>query len=481
MHCNITDVFQTSINETNKMFDHFFIFGKAYECQSNINSKNCQDTPSLLCAYPSTENKETQEELKQISTFCFPDGFTKLNPSKDDISSIKIIDKFAYFFKESLQKAYVTCVKFSLYNENSVFFVNKMNKHYPFCMCMISKVPCISKHIKFMTKLIYIIFGKLMPHQNLPAIPKISHVCGLCYPSLIFDKSFLSIAVQKGMKAPKIFLRELLYYENQIYTLPKSILPNQYLLYPTMHALLSFLSVEKLVKIYTAVMLERKILFVSKSASKYSSTVIALSSLSSYFNTISLILPIVPKEFAILLDSPVPYIAGSSFYNNNADIIVDLDQNLFITKENDPNLPSQDELIKKLECLAKYEKDSIQIPDKTVKTIFNTEKINPKFMDFVENIDDNTYPICQIEDLKILVNSGITDLVKIVFDGHIIPRLASFGESLKKLNYQVEPTDIMKNNYSSDLNFYHDFFSTQCGSFLYDKYKDNMIDLLKLL
>lgn len=476
---------QSNINETdeaNKMFDHLLIFGQSFQSKPTTDNKtNNNYSPSLLCAYPSTINKKTPEELKQIKTFCFPDGFSELKSDENEkLKSIKIIDKFTFFFKELNQKKnYVACVEFSLYNESLSFFVNRMNKHFPFCMCMISKKPFISEHIRFMIQLIYILFGKSQPHKSLPPIPKYSNVNGLCYPSLIFDKNFMSVAVQKGIKVPKIFMKEILYYEHQK---TENLTPALSLLYPTIHTLLSFLSLEKLVKLYTAVLLERKILFVSKKASKYSSSVIALSSLSSCFNTITLFLPIVPKKFAVLLDSPIPYIAGSSFYNNNADIVVDLDKDLFITKEEDPSLPSQDELIKKLSFLIDYEKKSITIPQKTIETFFNLERKSSRdFLEFVEKIDDYTYPISNTEDLKVVVNSETTDLIKVLFDGHVFPRLANFAKCIKKSNFLDETNDKMKKSYSKDINFYHDFFSTQCGLSLFDKYKDNNIDLFKLI
>lgn len=56
----------------------------------------------------------------------------------------------------------------------------------------------------------------------------------------------------------------------------------------------------------------------------------------------------------MLFDSPVPFIAGSSFYNLNADVIFDLDHDIFISKNEYPCFPSQDELIKNLKALIGY-------------------------------------------------------------------------------------------------------------------------------
>ena len=307
MNCN-HNIANILLND-NKLFDHFFIFGGTYQHQSPIHEKRNSVSLSLLCAYPSTENKKTPDEIKLISTFCFPDGFCQLNRSSHN--SINIIEKFAFFIKESNKKSYVSAVRFSVPKESSAFFANNMNHNYPFCMCMISKNPCISFHIKFMIKLIYVLCGKLSPNQNPQSIPKITNVRGLCYPSLIFDKKYMSIAVCREMKVPQVFFTELLNYQQKKFSLLQNLQPNQFLLYPTIHTLLSFSTLENFVQAYTAVLLERKVLFVSKCVSKYSSAVIAMNSLAGPFNNISFVFPIVPKEFAFLLDSPIPYIACS--------------------------------------------------------------------------------------------------------------------------------------------------------------------------
>lgn len=68
-------------------------------------------------------------------------------------------------------------------------------------------------------------------------------------------------------------------------------------------------------------------------------------------------------------------------------------------------------------------------------------------------------------------------MIKLLFDGHIFPRLVNFLKDLKNaefLDSKKEKITIGKSNYY----FYHEFFSAQCGSSFFDKHNVNGIGLL---
>ncbi|OHT10382.1 hypothetical protein TRFO_20336 [Tritrichomonas foetus] len=467
---NCSDSIHSSC-DSSEMFDRFFIFGGSYD-QNSISQ-----SPSLLVAYPSTGNQETNEELNQIAKFCYPNGFSKLSPSRSPSNAL-ITEKFVFFLKKGGQRTYGCCIHFNVPEGKCPFFANNLNRNYPFCFCFISKVPCISLHIRFAVNLVHVLLGLSQPHQNVPKFST-SSVRGLCYSDLTLDKNCMAIAVRKGMRAPKCLIGELLYYQN---LKCQTVSASQSLLYPTIHTLFSYLSVPNIILIYTAVLLERKVLLVSKSISKYSSAAIALTALCEPFNSVPVVIPVVPPEFSVLLDSPIPYIAGSSEYSNNADIVIDLDTGVVHENSEIPKLPAQVGLLKNLNSLIEYEKENIIVPPKKIKSFLGKEQQNPQFTKLVKSISDEAFPICKLDTLKMAFKCQTTDMIKLLFDGHFLPQLLAVATSMngvKDINKNLNKTILICVK-SCDKIFFEEFASTQGGSSFFIKDKGEIDDVVKM-
>ena len=438
------------------MIDHIYIFGANYNNYPN----QIIDHPHLLCAYPSTGDTKSSKELEQISTFCFPNGFSKLN----DISTEQIInDQFVFYIKHSTKNLFSTCVQFTVPNNSTAFFANKQNRCYPFAICIISKHACISYQIQFLTHLIYFLLGKEHPQKRLHKIPLLSNIRGLCHPSLIFDKRYMSVAVCEGMQVPRIFIEQMCIFQEEIND-HETITPSRQLLHQTLSTLLSFVSIPNIIKLYTAVLLEKRILFVSKSASKYSSAVIALNSLTNMFCASTIIMPVVPIEYNVLLENPITYIAGSSMSNNNADIIYNLDTEEIYEDTEIPRLPSSIKLRNKLETFFEYQKDNLIIPDKNIRSFLFGDTISPEFIEYIKNLGNDALPICKISELKIAPTCELTDLIQNIFEEHISIRVIDFINSYKQMELFKEG---MRSK--SETVFYNEFISTQGGSMLVEE------------
>ena len=445
-----------------KMFDRFFIFVHDFDPVESNNE------PSLLCAYPSTENQVSSNELKQISKFCFPNGFCSVtNKNNNNV----ILDRFVFYMRLSNQKIYGCCVQFMVNSNSLPFFANTINRNYPFCICLLSRYPCISSHIRFLMKLTRILIGICKSKLDYIKITASWNVQGFCYPSMTFDKKYMSFAIKSGMRVPSYLVKELLQYQNCSYEkyVFNKLSEQQYLLYPTIHSLFSNLSIENIVLVYTAVLLERKVLIVSKDVEKYSSVVIAMNALCYPFLKALIVIPVVPPDYCTLLESPFPYIAGSSKYCSNADVIADLDNGIVLDNSNTPQILSHQKLCNKLSSLLEYEKETILIPRKKIKSFFGKEQINFQYLKFVANLHNESYPIAKLSKLKYAILSESADLINMVLLGHFFPYLSIistlFNQQNLKKNF-LNQTEVFQNMSDVDKCFFEELFSTQHGNSL---------------
>lgn len=71
-----------------------------------------------------------------------------------------------------------------------------------------------------------------------------------------------------------------------------------------------FKDFKMLMKVVTSIMLERSVIFVSKSPSKLSSVILGLIELISPFHWCHTLIPVLPGELFEILDAPVPLLVG---------------------------------------------------------------------------------------------------------------------------------------------------------------------------
>lgn len=446
------------IIESVKMFNQFYIFGAPPDPSYPLE-------PTLLTAFPSTSKSLIQKEsfLDQLKLFSFPSGLHKITKSNQIL-----LQEFVFYLTTGIcQKTYGICVHFAAPSTNSPYFATRHNREYPFCICFLTEIPFLVSHFQFASFLALYLCGAQKPLITAKERKRIPlTVQGFCPKPLILDRNFPSFAVLKGFSVPKT-LFDLIFY---FYQLPSPILPvqtcrlpsiqnensdtnsekfsktvknlpkeccpiilsydvslfipyqfsyTQCLTYPTFHAFFSHLSPSTIVHIYTAIILERCVLFVSNDLQLASFSVIASTSLISPFITQATVMPILPNDehFQDILQSPVPYVAGSTKTNENADVICYLDDNIVSIPKSLPKLPNHDELVHRLETLLESASKSILSPPKYNKSFFGNQTINPDYEKFVKDANIFTFPstFAQYNTLKYILSPLVIEEILSIF------------------------------------------------------------------
>lgn len=420
-----------------RIFDQFFIIGAPPDSVKG-------NKPQILSMFPSTQIQQTDDELSQIVDFCFPSKFQTI-PDAIPASTV-ILNEFIFLLnKEHAVTEYGICVQIRSPPEAAPFFSTNWSRRYPFCLCLLTNKPYLSSHFEFLTFLALFLCGKVVPNK-LPFGRAPLPVRGFCHPSLTLDSSSPAIAVCKGFRSPRLLIDELsLYYSlptqhknvphfghpyapGYPLAIPLHFSRAQNIAYASFHALFSSLTPTLIVNLYTAMLLERHILLVSKSPHKFSLSVIALTTLFRPFKSQTSLLPVLPDKstFHQFLGSPVPFVAGSTYSDPNVEVVVDLDQGTLTMLQNIPKLPRQDILIRKLDMLLNNDKTLITVPPSETRSFFGGAEKNPAFDEFFTKLDEFIFPhsYLMIEKPKYVFTRNLIDAIRESFASHIAPGLS---------------------------------------------------------
>lgn len=427
------------IKKKMRMFDQFLIIGAPPTFEYN------NPEPVILSSYPKVyESMRPESEVQMLLSFSFPNGMAQIQP--DTTGKRTILIEFLYVLKEETESLYGICVHFRG-NEN-LFFATEKNVKYPFCFCLLTATPFFSSHFTFLTYLTLLSVQKVevCPHQIseeneqifLPPIQE------KIFANLVEDQTYKEICVFPGLKASQLFNDELNFYmslptnSNEPYPkitlspkielcLPLHFTKNQCLAYSSFHALFNTFKISEIVTIYTAVLLEMRVVFTSK---KYlhilSMSIIAIISLLEPFKMKSeIILPILPSNptFLQILNLPVPYIIGTtSSLTGDADLIVDIDSFELKMNTKIPQIPQRNELIQKLMKILAENASKCRIPQ------YNVDSGQPSqdFLKFIDNYDHYNFPFIYISLTKFayIFPPKIIDSIIEVFRNHLAPPLA---------------------------------------------------------
>jgi hypothetical protein len=379
-----------------RMFDQFFMFG------AEPHPVKAEVKPVLLAMYPSTGNNRSEGELEQVKMFCFPNGFEEIKVKR------RILTRFVFYLTQGYERVYGICVQFSC----PIGFSSNWSRKFPFAMCFLSQYPYIESHFQFATYLVRVLCGKVSRESShLDSWTAGSRIplpiSGFCHKSLTLDASFPAIAVFKGLRASKLFFDELLFYhhlstkiddgvgcisffltKDMPLSLPVRFSESPCLAFAGLHTLFSALGPRTVVALFTAMLLEQRILFFSSDPQKASLSVIGATSLLHPFKTNASIMPLIPEheKFQQLLDSPVPYIFGCTKKSDRADVTVNLDLGE-ITAVALPELPRGEDLVRKIRAFMADFADLIVVPEKCLKSFFGAEYPNPVYDKFLEAAD----------------------------------------------------------------------------------------------
>lgn len=466
-----------NVSKSLHMFEQFFIVG--------VPPQSTSTKPEILAMYPSTQYPQSDQDFENLISLCFP---AKLESSQ---ASTTLIEEFVFYLhNEKKERTYGICVHMHALPNATPFFADRTNRNWPFCLCLLTRQPFFCSHFQFLSYLSLALSGKVqcsLKAKDREPVP----VKGFCHKSLTLDRTSPAIAVWPKTHAPQLLIDSLTHYhsfpvtqqetpfiDNLLCSTMPIIVPlhlslTQNLSFPTLDVLFSCVDLDMIVQLYTSMLLERRVLFVSSSPTKSSMAVIALASLLNPFHSSALILPVISASgaFATLLDSPVPYIAGSSQPAANADITVNLDTAVVTIANQIPELPRRHELVKKLKLLIDNRSNDIAVPPMEKRSFFGRIDRNPEFDAFINSTNPFNLPRVFLMERPqtFIFTTDLVDAIRTVFAVHIplvlVEKMKSYyvrDATEKDKVIAVLNVPLFLSQFSgTEANFYNQFSGTQ--------------------
>lgn len=492
------------VQKSQKMFEQFLVLG----APPDFKGKNPE--PIILSSYPRVSvSSRPDDEVNMLISFCFPSGFSQI---KRDATGLRtILSEFVFYLKEENDTLYGICLHFR--GNDNLFFATEKNLDYPFCYCILTTTPFITAHFTFLSyfSLLMVKRIKPIPHssENEILLPAINEKV---FASLVIDETFPEIAVYPGMKANQDMKDELSFYyslptkskDKKIYPkiqlsskisllLPLHLTRNQCLAYSSFHTLFNLLTIPDIVTIYTALLLEMRVVFVSKRDLHLLSLslIAALSLLKPYRSRATTVLPVLPskKNFIQLLDSPVPYIIGTSTSTKDADLIVNIDSFEVTVNTAIPNLPQRGKLIQKLNKIISQNQTICSIPQKRFSSNSDSSSssrpLNKEYLSFIEKYDPYNFPVIYISLMKLtyIFPPAVVDLIVRAFRNSFTPFITELisGCFVTDATDPQNPVTVCNNELllcqvpEADREFYEKFIQTDIWESFCDKLSEPII------
>lgn len=410
---------QPKLRTINKMFEQFFIVGAPPEFESNPHA-------SILVSYPTqAKNSRQTEEVDLITSFCFPNGLTPLSEKSKD-SKKTILNEYLFCLAQGSSQIFGVCVLFKASAQS--FFVSDKSISYPFCLCFLTSIPFLTSHFQFLSYLALLLSFKVEPVQHYSTTDVVpSAIEAHMPPGLVKDENHPSLAVLSGLSGTNEIVDELDFYhslpttatsaqlksgetypiikltEKLSLALPLHFTVEENMAHTTFHALFSKFTIDEIIKLYTAMLCEVHIVFVSKNVHLLTMCIMGIVSLLKPFSpTATIVLPVLPDEnrFIDFLDSPCPYIIGVTARYNDYELVVNLDTGEVYKESRIPHLPQYRKLRSDLQAVFNRHMSKITIPQRTVQNVQGEKVTNPEFIEFFSNADPYIFPTTYIMNTK---------------------------------------------------------------------------------
>ena len=293
-------------------FDQVFVFGIPP-------NKTEDDKPELLIAYPSFLISDINPYV--VLDHSLPLG-TKKRKTKGGTNIIQ--EEFVFLLKKGNDTLYCTTIIFLPHPKSLPFFVSKNTQKNLFAICMVSRIPSIAYHLRFLTSLVLAISDQIPKMNNIKCKPEyvfqeeivriesltaqtrnVGHLPLFSVPDYFCDLIFLYQVCTPGSPpidlSPKV---KLLFPMN---TDPKQIL------WTGLDTVCSVLDPKSLLDVLSGLMLDYQILIIGTSMEEVSMTVLTLVQLIDPMKYSGMVIPLLPQvnsDYIDLLGAPVPYIVG---------------------------------------------------------------------------------------------------------------------------------------------------------------------------
>ncbi|OHT08535.1 hypothetical protein TRFO_22866 [Tritrichomonas foetus] len=451
-------LFQDPNSHDDHLYDQFLIIG----LPPQSDPEESEPSPKILFMYPSSPAIFESNEYEQLPLFCFPNGFQKYDRFK------KIIYQFVFKLKESKGSTiYGICIQMSVNRlSHKLFFADEVSREYPFCFCFLTRNPVLAPNMMYLSFLTL-----WMTHQTEPIRHKQFAKCFnvsssdmlVRLPNLVNTAGCLK---NPNFKVPIPFMAELAFYRslqinntdiqrirlsnNLNVFLPETNGSLNNIFYPSLSVLFSNLSLRHIIKLYSLIILEAHIVFMSRDVHVLTLSVLSAVELAAPFELNAMVMPVLPKDssYLQLLDSPCPYIIGlvkdDVGYRIPAGVtVVDLDHDTINDPDKNPDFPFVSKFEHKLAEILKENEPSVLVPPKVLyKGVFKKTDpyINPKYVDFIKHTENFTVPRFYI-DLRppkyVFTEKVVTELVK-AFETVLSP----LAESLVWACLVTDTTDV---------------------------------------
>ena len=130
------------------MFEQFLIIG--------VPPKSETPKPQILAMYPSTQYPQSDKDLDNLISFCFPGKLEKAT------TTTILAEEFVFYMhNEKKERSYGVCVHVLPPVDSPPFFADRTNRDWPFCLCLLTRQPFFCAHFQFLSYLAMALCGKV--------------------------------------------------------------------------------------------------------------------------------------------------------------------------------------------------------------------------------------------------------------------------------------------------------------------------------
>ena len=321
-------------DEKPQLFEHFMIVGVPPNIDPNVQ----EPEPKILFIYPSSPLFFSEDDFNQTVDFCFPNG---IQPHGLEYKRKNIfLSEFA--FRLDSKTIYGICVHFIANPNRTPFFATEESLKYPFCFCILTRVPLLSVHFQYLTYMVLLYCRVLNPNSERE----------LTIRENDSDETLSYLIKENGTarwpktRYPDILHNELAYFRSMERATNRDnkyqLSEDMWLIIPpintslrsiamtTLDVLFSCLDIPSITRLFEALLLEHHIIFKSSDLHSLTLSVLAARTLLNPFKIGASLLPIVPNipKYLQFIEAPFPYIYG--VLSTSASPFLSLPQNVCV-------------------------------------------------------------------------------------------------------------------------------------------------------
>eukprot|EP01038_Epipyxis_sp_PR26KG_P004701 gene4701-6601_t len=284
------------MSSSHPLFDAFFWIEP-----TRVDNKSAYTGTKVLWHYPE-DVSNISSQFRDIPQFCFPDlekvKLTRIEKSR--------VEHFTFTLTGSEgQRVYGICMRSLFVGPTNRLDIGRRTPH---CLCIITKYPFFSM---FRSLLLQLHAKAILEHIDYPQPIKTRAILELIFHKNLYatNKSGLNQLV-KSITLTKTNIPDALKDFNLILPKQGAITYGEVPILP----LFDILGVDKFFKLLSAVMCDRRVIFVAEEANTLSNAVLATASMLHPFSWHHIFIPLLPSNLLSFVAAPMPYLIGVRKY-----------------------------------------------------------------------------------------------------------------------------------------------------------------------